>query len=302
MVQQNLISHVPLRCMLGHMCRVTRFVQLSAFLSMNLSATAAVPQPVPAPGARRGRTGQRDPPVLRRIPGGERSAGGVLPGDGGKVFQTYDLARGELMVRGRVNCTIRRTALFTVEGERDDICSVGQTVAAQDLCPNVRSVIPQNPPCPGGWHHLRRGRPKWNHSTNLARACGDSAPAWVNLLFPMAKAWRPGCNASARSPAAEVQGRQRSIFMLPKLFGGVSAGTAVLRRTTRIQSGTAAELAHQAPTATVRAPPGHRLPRSSARKKTQPFGAPGSSAGQSRCSPSIWFSKFWLSTTALATS
>jgi poly(3-hydroxybutyrate) depolymerase len=42
-----------------------------------------------------------------------------------KVFQTYDLARGELMYRGRkVNCAaIRRTALLTVEGERDDICA-----------------------------------------------------------------------------------------------------------------------------------------------------------------------------------
>jgi poly(3-hydroxybutyrate) depolymerase len=58
----------------------------------------------------------------------------------GKVFQTYDLPRGalswrELMVDPKA---IRRTALFTVEGERDDICSVGQTVAAQDLCTAVR--------------------------------------------------------------------------------------------------------------------------------------------------------------------
>jgi poly(3-hydroxybutyrate) depolymerase len=29
---------------------------------------------------------------------------------------------------------IERTALMTVEGERDDICGPGQTVAAQDLC------------------------------------------------------------------------------------------------------------------------------------------------------------------------
>ena len=29
---------------------------------------------------------------------------------------------------------IRRTALLTVEGERDDICAIGQTVAAHDLC------------------------------------------------------------------------------------------------------------------------------------------------------------------------
>lgn len=29
---------------------------------------------------------------------------------------------------------IRRTMLLTVEGERDDICSIGQTMAAHDLC------------------------------------------------------------------------------------------------------------------------------------------------------------------------
>jgi len=56
-----------------------------------------------------------------------------------KVFQTYDLPLGKLGYRGRlVNPgAIRHTALMTVEGERDDICAVGQTVAAQDLCPNI---------------------------------------------------------------------------------------------------------------------------------------------------------------------
>jgi polyhydroxyalkanoate depolymerase len=29
---------------------------------------------------------------------------------------------------------IKRTALLTIEGERDDICAVGQTLAAQELC------------------------------------------------------------------------------------------------------------------------------------------------------------------------
>jgi polyhydroxyalkanoate depolymerase len=28
---------------------------------------------------------------------------------------------------------------MTVEGERDDICSIGQTLAAQDLCTGVRA-------------------------------------------------------------------------------------------------------------------------------------------------------------------
>jgi poly(3-hydroxybutyrate) depolymerase len=44
---------------------------------------------------------------------------------------------------------ITRTALLTVEGERDDICSVGQTMAAQDLCANI--------PTRRRFHHLQPG-------------------------------------------------------------------------------------------------------------------------------------------------
>jgi poly(3-hydroxybutyrate) depolymerase len=53
-----------------------------------------------------------------------------------RVFQEYHLARGVLEYKGRrvEPRAIRRTALATVEGERDDICSVGQTMAAHDLC------------------------------------------------------------------------------------------------------------------------------------------------------------------------
>jgi poly(3-hydroxybutyrate) depolymerase len=51
------------------------------------------------------------------------------------VFQEYALARGTLTLRGRKvdPLAIRRTALLTVEGERDDICALGQTLAAHDL-------------------------------------------------------------------------------------------------------------------------------------------------------------------------
>lgn len=57
-----------------------------------------------------------------------------------RVFQQYELARRVLKWRGRKVDTkaIRRTALFTVEGERDDICALGQTVAAHDLCDGLR--------------------------------------------------------------------------------------------------------------------------------------------------------------------
>ncbi len=68
-----------------------------------------------------------------------------------RVFQRYDLPRGELMWRGRKvdPGAIRRTALLTVEGERDDICAVGQTLAAQDLCTGLRPYMKR--------HHVQAG-------------------------------------------------------------------------------------------------------------------------------------------------
>jgi len=59
------------------------------------------------------------------------------------IFQDYVLPRGELRWRDRrVDPTaIRRTALVTVEGERDDICAPGQTLAAHDLCTRVRPYM-----------------------------------------------------------------------------------------------------------------------------------------------------------------
>jgi poly(3-hydroxybutyrate) depolymerase len=68
-----------------------------------------------------------------------------------KVFQQALLAKGELTYRGRkVNPgAIRRTALLTVEGEKDDICAVGQTAAAHDLCNTLRPHLKR--------HHLQAG-------------------------------------------------------------------------------------------------------------------------------------------------
>src|SRR6202035_5522988 len=56
-----------------------------------------------------------------------------------RVFQRQDLAHGRFEVHGEPvdPAAIERTALMTVEGERDDICGPGQTVAAQDLCRNL---------------------------------------------------------------------------------------------------------------------------------------------------------------------
>lgn len=67
------------------------------------------------------------------------------------VFQEYALPRGELMWHGRKvdPSAIRRTALLTVEGERDDICAIGQTMAAQELCSSIRPYMKS--------HHIQTG-------------------------------------------------------------------------------------------------------------------------------------------------
>ena len=81
-----------------------------------------------------------------------------------RVFQTYDLPRGELTVGTRkVNpAAIRRTALLTVEGERDDICAVGQTVAAQDLCTGIRPYLKAHHLQAGVGHYGVFSGSKWN--------------------------------------------------------------------------------------------------------------------------------------------
>ena len=55
------------------------------------------------------------------------------------VFQKHALPDGLMRHReAPVDCAlITDTAIMTVEGEKDDICGLGQTQAAHDLCPNV---------------------------------------------------------------------------------------------------------------------------------------------------------------------
>ena len=56
-----------------------------------------------------------------------------------RVFHRHDLPLGRFCVRGCPvePAAIRRTALMTVEGERDDVCAAGQTVAAHNLCTGI---------------------------------------------------------------------------------------------------------------------------------------------------------------------
>jgi poly(3-hydroxybutyrate) depolymerase len=81
-----------------------------------------------------------------------------------RVFQEHLLPKGELVWRNRKvdPAAIRRTALFTVEGERDDICSVGQTVAAHALCSGVFANRKRHHLQPGVGHYGVFSGRKWS--------------------------------------------------------------------------------------------------------------------------------------------
>jgi poly(3-hydroxybutyrate) depolymerase len=163
--EKNLISHVPLPHR-GVMRRVyPGFVQLSAFMSMNLERHQQSFRHL-YEHLVEGRTEEAD--TIKTFYE-EYLAVNDLPAEFyletvEKVFQTCDLAVGTLQYRGRtVNpAAIRRTALMTVEGERDDICSVGQTVAAQDLCPSIRPYLKTHHIQTGVGHYGVFSGRKWN--------------------------------------------------------------------------------------------------------------------------------------------
>ncbi len=71
------------------------------------------------------------------------------------VFQEHALARGAWDVNGeRVKpSAIKRTALFTIEGELDDISGLGQTQAAQDLCSGIAAKKKQHLTVTGAGHY-----------------------------------------------------------------------------------------------------------------------------------------------------
>lgn len=88
------------------------------------------------------------------------------------VFQDHALPLGKLEVHGRlVNPgAIKHTALLTVEGERDDICGLGQTLAAQDLCTGLRQYMKM--------HHVQTG---------VGHYGVFSGRRWNNDVYPMVR-------------------------------------------------------------------------------------------------------------------
>jgi poly(3-hydroxybutyrate) depolymerase len=163
--EKNLISPVP-RPHAGYQRRVyPGFIQLSAFLSMNLDRHKKSFQEM----YRHLVDGNIEKANVIRQFYEEYLAVTDLPAEFyletvAKVFQTYDLPLGKLSYRDRIvnPAAIRRTALMTVEGERDDICAVGQTVAAQDLCSSIRPHLRTHHVQTGVGHYGVFSGRKWN--------------------------------------------------------------------------------------------------------------------------------------------
>lgn len=81
------------------------------------------------------------------------------------VFQDHHLPLGRLRWRGETvdPRAIRRTALLTVEGEKDDICALGQTLAAHELCTSLRPYRKRHHMQAGVGHYGVFSGRRWQH-------------------------------------------------------------------------------------------------------------------------------------------
>ncbi len=86
-----------------------------------------------------------------------------------RIFMDHELPRGELKYKGRPVRPerIKKTFVFTVEGERDDICGLGQTSAALDLCSSLRPLLKR--------HHVQTG---------VGHYGVFSGKRWANEIYP----------------------------------------------------------------------------------------------------------------------
>jgi len=128
------------------------------------------------------------------------------------IFQQHALPLHELEVRGRRvdPSLIRRTALLTVEGERDDICAVGQTLAAQELCNKLRPYMKTHHVQTGVGHYGVFNGKRWErHIYPRVRAMiHDNEPSAIVInaraqplqsLAPLARPVAPRMDVNAQS-------------------------------------------------------------------------------------------------------
>jgi polyhydroxyalkanoate depolymerase len=171
--EQNMINPVPVQCA-GAFRRVyPGFVQLTAFVSMNLERHLKSHMELMEHLA----NGEIEKADTIKTFYDEYFAVMDLPGEFyietiRDVFQEHLLPQGKLTHRGRpVNpAAVSKMGLLTVEGEKDDICSIGQTVAAQDLCTGVRQYRKQ--------HHMQAG---------VGHYGVFSGRRWNNEIYPLVR-------------------------------------------------------------------------------------------------------------------
>lgn len=89
-----------------------------------------------------------------------------------RIFQKAELATGNFKYKGRKVRPelIRNTALLTVEGGRDDICALGQTACAHDLCSSLRPHLKR--------HHLQ---------ANVGHYGVFNGRRWENEIYPVVR-------------------------------------------------------------------------------------------------------------------
>jgi poly(3-hydroxybutyrate) depolymerase len=171
--EQNLIATVPLRYP-GAFRRVyPGFVQLAAFMSMNINRHLKAHRELYDNLAK----GDHEKAQITKAFYDEYFAVLDLTAEFyletvRLVFQDHALPAGRLRWQGeRVEPrAIRRTMLLTVEGERDDICAVGQTAAAHELCSGLRPYLKR--------HHMQTG---------VGHYGVFSGNRWTNQVYPLLK-------------------------------------------------------------------------------------------------------------------
>jgi poly(3-hydroxybutyrate) depolymerase len=169
--ERNLIATVPLRYP-GAFRRVyPGFVQLAAFMSMNVERHLKAHRELYDHLAK----GEHEKAQVTKAFYDEYFAVLDLTAEFyletvRLVFQDYALPTGKLEWQGgRVEPrAIKRTMLLTVEGERDDICAVGQTAAAHDLCSGLRPYLKR--------HHMQAG---------VGHYGVFSGNRWTNQIYPL---------------------------------------------------------------------------------------------------------------------
>jgi polyhydroxyalkanoate depolymerase len=171
--EQNLIARVPPRYAGASRRVYPGFVQLAAFMSMNIERHLRAHRELYDNIAR----GEHEKAQVTRDFYDEYFAVLDLTAEFyletvRYVFQEHRLAAGTLeWGGGKVEPrAIRKTMLLTVEGERDDICAVGQTVAAHDLCTGLRPYLKR--------HHMQAG---------VGHYGVFSGKRWENQIFPILK-------------------------------------------------------------------------------------------------------------------